>query len=173
MAWYMTGIAVVGSLAGSASQNKAAGKAFTQNTVNVKKSLDTQFGQLEEQMQSSNDSVRLEMAAQRFAGLADSATTSNVIVERNISGNLATKAYEQSHMNQMMAHNVLAKKAEDNMVAFGVEMENAQANANSAIYAGQATAASNSVSSTAAITGAIGAGIQGYSMGKSFSGGGD
>lgn len=160
----MAGLSILGGI----GQNAQVSKAFVQNAENIKKSFAVQVGQLEEQARSQNDAIALERASQRFAGLQDTAVTSNVLVEREIAGNTARKLYQQSNINKMMAHNVLAKKAEDAMTSFGVEMENARAQANQAIYAGHAQAMANTKSGVSMLSSAIGAGMQGYSMGTVF-----
>jgi len=171
MSWVAVGVAAVStvaSVASSAEQNKKAGKAFEASASKVKTDYDKVIAQLQEQASSSNDAIRLEMSQNRFEGLKNTATTSNMIVERNIAGNLATKQYDQSIINQTMTHNALAKKAEDNMVSFGVEMENKKQEANNAIYSGGAMAQANSVSGVQMATSAVSAGMSGYSMGSSL-----
>jgi len=160
------------SVLGGISQNKAAARAFEMNAEQTTESYNKQLAQLQEQAKAYDDSVRLEMAKARFNGLQDTAVTSNVIVERNIAGKTAEKLYAQSEINRLSAHNVLAKKAEDNAVNFGVEMENARDRANQAIYSGQAQAMQNTVSTLGMVSGAVGAGVAGYQLGSSVFGSG-
>lgn len=156
------------SVAGSAASNRANAKAFKENVKNIKDSYETQIGQLQEQAQSFDRDIRLQMSANRFEGLKNTATTSNVLVEREIAGNTASKQFAQSEINQMMAHNALARKAEDTMASFGVEMENRRREANNAIYAGEAQAKANTQSGLSIASSAISAGMQGYSIGSAF-----
>lgn len=157
------------SLIGSASQNRQAGAQFVQNAENVTRDFNIAISQIQDQAKAQNDAIRLEMANLRFEGLKGTAVTSNAIVEREIAGNTAKRAYEQSIMNKTMAHNVLAKKAEDAMLSFGVEMENKRQEANNAIYSAQATAMANTKSGISMVSSAIGAGMSGYSMGVGLS----
>ena len=156
------------SLVGSAFQNSAASQAFVDNANQVTKNYEITLAQLNDQARAYNDSIRLEMASKNLDGLQETALTSNVAVERNIAGKTATRLYEQSKFNQLMTHNVLAKKAEDASVSYGEEMLNKQREANNAIYAGAAQAQANSVSTFGMISGAIGAGISGYQMESSW-----
>ena len=158
------------SVLGGISQNQAAARAFEMNAEQTTDSYNKQIAQLQEQAKAYDDSVRLEMTKARFNGLQDTAVTSNIVVEKNISGNTAQKLYDQSKINQLMTHNVLAKKAEDNAVNFGVEMENARDRANQAIYSGQAQAMQNSVSTLGMVSNGISAGVAGYSLGSSVFG---
>jgi len=154
------------SLIGGIWQNGAASKAYVQNAEQVTKNYFTTIAQLQEQAKSADEAIRLEMTSQQFDALKNTALTSNTIVERNVAGNTATRIYEQSFINKTMAHNVLAKKAEDTAVSYGVEMENKQREANNAIYAGQAQAMSNTVSTTSMISSSINASIKGYQLGS-------
>lgn len=157
------------SVAGSAASNKANAKSFVENTEQIKYSLNKQWGQLQEQAQAANDNVSLEMASNRFNGLKTTASTTNMIAEKEIAGNTAMRAYSNSKMVALMSHNVLAKKAEDTMTNFGVEMENARDKANQAIYSGGAVAASNTKGTAAVLSSAVSAGMQGYMMGGGVS----
>lgn len=173
MSWVSVGFAGVSaasSIAGASAQNKRAGEQFKDSVDRIKKDYQFSIGQIQEQMKSEDEAIRLEMTSQRFNGLQATAVTSNTLVEREIAGNTARKLYNQSNINKQMAHNVLAKKAEDSMVSFGMEMKNKQIQANNAIYGAEGQAQSNYVSTTKMATGAISAGIKGYQMGSSLSG---
>jgi len=171
MSWIAAGMAAVGaatSIAGSSASNKANAKSFVENTSMIKESLGKQWAQLEEQAREANDNVALEMSANRFNGLKLTATTTNILAEKEIAGNTAARIYNQSNMVKMMSHNALAKKAEDTMKSFGMEYQNATDKANQAIYGAGATAQQQNIGTMQMLSSAVKAGAQGYAMGSSM-----
>lgn len=173
MAWVAVGMAAVGvagSIASSSASNKSNAAAFVANSEQVKKDFDYQIKQFQQQAKDANDNIALDMSAKRWDALKSTASTSNVLVERNIAGNTATREYNQSKLNAMFAHNTLAKKAEDTMASFGYTMNNAEVEANNAIYSAGAMAKKANISTLQAGTSAVQAGMAGYSMGSSLGG---
>ena len=173
MAWVAVGMAVVGvagSVAGGVAQNKQASAQHSKQVEAIKASLTKQYGQLQEQARQENDNAAMEMATARFEGLKATATTGSVLTERNIAGNTAARAFNQSLMNRTMAHNALAKKAEDAMVSFGSAMEAKRDEAIQAIYGAGAQLSANTKSTLAIATDATKAGASGYMIGSSLGG---
>ena len=173
MAWVAVGMAVVGvagSVAGGVAQNKQASAQHSKQVEAIKASLTKQYGQLQEQARQENDNAAMEMATARFEGLKATATTGSVLTERNIAGNTAARAFNQSLMNRTMAHNALAKKAEDAMVSFGSAMEAKRDEAIQAVYGAGAQLSANTKSTLAIATDATKAGASGYMMGSSLGG---
>ena len=173
MSWIAAGMAAAGvatSLASSAASNKGNAQAFVTNANQVKKDYEYNISQLQQQMSEANDNIALEMSANRWNALKDSAVTTNKIVEHNIAGNTATKLYNQSALSAMFAHNALAKKAEDTMASYGYQMKNVEQEANNAIYSAAAMAKKSYISPLAAGTAAAQAGMSGYTMGSKFGG---
>lgn len=164
------GAMATSSLLGGLVGNAQAKKQYEEQVKNIKLSLVKQWGQLQEQARQENDNAAMEMATARFEGLKATATTGSVLTERNLAGNTAARAFNQSLMNRTMAHNALAKKAEDAMVSFGSAMEAKRDEAIQAIYGASAQLSSNTKSTLSMITGAIGAGASGYVMGGAVSG---
>ena len=160
------------SLLGSAEANAQARQAYNDQVAGIKRSLEQQLGQIAEEASAQNEEIALEMATNRFEGLKATATTSAVITERNLAGNLAARVYDQSLRNKTMAHNALAKKAEDAMISYGSSMEAKRKEAINAMYGASAQLSANTKSTLSAVTSAIGAGFQGYMMGKGLSSGG-
>lgn len=158
------------SILGGISSNKSNADAFITNTKQVYKDYEYQIKQLERQMNEANDNIALEMSSKRWDFLKTSATTTNQLVERNVAGNTAVKAYNQSVITSMFAHNALTKKAEDTMASFGYEMDNSRVNANNALYSYAAQAKKNTISPLGMATSAVAAGIQGYTMGSGAAG---
>lgn len=153
-------------------QNKQVAEQLKQNVTAVKDNFNTQIGQLQELAESRDSDIALEMSANRYKGLRNTASTSVAIAERGVAGNSASRLYDNTLIMQMMSHNALAKKAEENAVNFGVEMENKRREANSAINRAVSQAASNTISPIQAISKIAGAGMQGYAMGSALAGAG-
>ena len=173
MSWVAVGMAVVsvaGSVAGGVSQNKQASAQYEKQVENIKLSLNKQWAQLQEQAGRENDNIAMEMATARFEGLKGTATTGNTLVDRELTGNTAARVYNQSLVNRTMAHNALAKKAEDAMISFGSAMEAKRDEAIQAIYNGSAQLSANTKSTMAITTDAIKAGTSGYMMRSNFGG---
>ena len=162
----MAGASLLGGIFGNA-QAKAQ---YDKQVEAIKQSLTKQYGQLQEQAKAENDNAAMEMATARFEGLKATATTGSVLTERNLAGNTAARAFNQSLMNRTMAHNALAKKAEDAMVSFGSAMEAKRDEAIQAIYGASAQLSANTKSTLSMATSTLGAGFSGYMMGTSLGG---
>lgn len=162
----MAGASLLGGIFGNAQ----AKEQYEKQVENIKLSLNKQWAQLQEQARREGDNTAMEMATARFEGLKGTATTGNTLVDRELTGNTAARVYNQSLVNRTMAHNALAKKAEDAMVSFGSAMEAKRDEAIQAIYGASAQLSSNTKSTLSMITGAVGAGASGYIMGGALSG---
>ncbi len=125
------------------SANKANNEQLVNNVEAIKGSLNKQIGQLQEQSASQQAEIGQKMTQVRYKGLKLTASTTNKIAESGISGNTASRLYNQSQITKLMAHNALAKEAEDASVSFGVEMENKKDAANNAIKQAGKQAAAN------------------------------
>lgn len=168
MAVALVGAAIGGglSLASSRKHNKEVKKQLKKTVSSIKSGLKIQIGQLKELGESAQRDFGLQQTQVRYKGLKDSASTSNDLVERNVAGNTAARIYNQSFIDETMAHNVLAKEAEESFINFGVEMENSVLRANGAIEQAQAAAAAATISPLQALTSAVGAGFGGYKLGS-------
>lgn len=164
------GVMAAASAAGNMASNAQARGQYERQIENIKTSLNKQWAHLQEQARREGDNTAMEMATARFEGLKGTATTGNTLVDRELTGNTAARVYNQSLVNRTMAHNALAKKAEDAMVSFGSAMEAKRDEAIQAIYGASAQLSANTKSTLAIATDAIKAGAQGYAMGSMFSG---
>lgn len=162
----MAGASLLGGIFGNAQ----AKEQYEKQVENIKLSLNKQWGQLQEQARQENDNAAMEMATARFEGLKATATTGSVMAERNLAGNTAARAFNQSLVNRTMAHNALAKKAEDDMVSYGSAMEAKRDEATQAIYGASAQLSANTKSTLSMATSAVGAGVSGYMMGTTLGG---
>ena len=164
------GVMAAASAAGNMSSNAQARGQYDRQIENIKTSLNKQWAQLQEQAGRESDNIAMEMATARFEGLKGTATTGNTLVDRELTGNTAARVYNQSLVNRTMAHNALAKKAEDAMVSFGSAMEAKRDEAIQAIYGASAQLSANTKSTLAIATDAIKAGASGYAMGSALGG---
>ena len=162
------GAMAASSLLGGLFGNAQAKDQYEAQVANIKTSLNKQWAQLQEQARREGDNAALEMATARFEGLKGTATTGNTLVDRELTGNTAARVYNQSLVNRTMAHNALAKKAEDAMVSFGSAMEAKRDDAIQAIYGASAQLSANTKSTLAIATDAVKAGASGYAMGSSL-----
>ena len=160
----MAGASLLGGIFGNA-QAKAQ---YDRQVEAIKQSLTKQYGQLQEQARAENENVAMEMATARFEGLKATATTGTVLTERNLAGNTAARAFNQSLINKTMAHNALAKKAEDAMVSFGSAMEAKRDEAIQAIYGASAQLSSNTKSTLSIATSVAQAGFSWYMVGTAL-----
>lgn len=164
------GVMAAASAAGNMASNAQARGQYERQIENIKTSLNKQWAQLQEQARREGDNTAMEMATARFEGLKGTATTGNTLVDRELTGNTAARVYNQSLVNRTMAHNALAKKAEDAMVSFGSAMEAKRDEAIQAIYGASAQLSANTKSTLAIATDAIKAGASGYAMGGALGG---
>lgn len=162
----MAGMSVLSGIAA----NKDTNRQLQSNVEQIKKDYEKQIGQIQEQFNSANENIALEMTTNRYNGLKLTGSTTNSLVNREIAGNTALKQYNQSVMASMFAHNALQKKAEDTWKSFGVEMDNTKQQANNAIYSVANQARSNMKSGLQIATSAAQAGMAGYAMGNALSG---
>ena len=162
----MAGMSVLSGITG----NRDTVKQLKSNVEQIKKDYDKQVGQIQEQFNSANENIALEMTTNRYNGLKLSGSTTNSLVNREIAGNTALKQYNQSAITSMFAHNALQKKAEDTWKSFGVELDNTKQQANNAIYSVANQARANMKSGLQIATSAAQAGMAGYAMGSMFSG---
>ena len=163
------GVMAAASAAGSAASNKANAAAFVANADQVKKDYEYQIKQIQQAASDANINTALEMSAARWGALKTTASTTNVLAEKELAGNTAAKIYNQSKLSAMFAHNSLQKKAEDTMVSMGYKMDNVRQEANNAIYSAGAMAKKNTISTTGMVTAAVSAGMSGYSLGSGLS----
>ncbi len=147
------------------AKNEANNEQFLANVDGIKAGLNKQIGQLQEQSASQQKDFSIKQTQVRYKGLKLTASTTNKIAESGISGNTASRLYNQSHITKLMAHNALAKEAEESSVNFGVEMENKKDAANNAIKNAGKQAAANYEDP---VMGMIKGAMSGFSMGSSL-----
>lgn len=157
----MAGMSILGGILGN--QSNAA--ALKSNVEQINKDYDYQIAQIGQMMKDSNENAALEMTANRWNSLKTTASTSNMLAEKEVAGNTAARLYNQSKLNAMFSHNALQKKAEDTMASFGYKMDNVKQEANNAIYSAAASAKKSTISPLTMGSSALSAGVSGYVIG--------
>lgn len=190
--WALTGAAVMagGSLASSYSQNKTTAKntalsidqANKEAKANAKATLQSynvSVNALNQQAQEIRNQAGMELTQAKLDGLKNEATTSAVMADRGFVGATASRLSESTAMGTELLSDQIRQKAESNMVdimnklsesKYNYEngmMSNAIASSRSATQIDIASRA-GTVSTLGMVSGAVGAGAQGASLGKSL-----
>lgn len=190
--WAMTGAAVMGgmSIMSSREQNKQTAKntalsidqANKESAANAKailQSYNVTVNALNQQAQEVRNQTGMELTQAKLDGLKNESTTSAVMADRGLVGATASRLSESTAMSTELLSDQIRQKAESNMVdimnkltesKYNYEngmMNNAIASSRSATQIDIASRA-GTVSTLGMVTGAIGAGAQGASLGKSL-----
>lgn len=191
--WAMTaGAAVMGgmSIASGVAQNKQtainrdlsidqANKEAKANAKALLQSYNVTVNSLNQQAQEVRNQAGMELTQAKLDGLKNEATTSAVMADRGLVGATASRLSESTSMSTELLSDQIRQKAESNMVdimnkltesKYNYEngmMSNAIASSRSATQIDIAARA-GTVSTLGMITGAIGAGAQGASLGRSL-----
>lgn len=191
--WAMAGgAAIMGgmSIMSSREQNKQTAKntalsinqANKESAANAKallQSYNVTVNSLNQQAQEVRNQAGMELTQAKLDGLKNEATTSAVMADRGLVGATASRLSESTTMSTELLSDQIRQKAESNMVdimnkltesKYNYEngmMSNAIASSRSATQIDIASRA-GTVSTLGMVTGAIGAGAQGASLGKSL-----
>ena len=186
------GAAIMGgmSIASNVAQNKQTAKntalsidqANKESAANAKallQSYNVTVNSLNQQAQEVRNQAGMELTQAKLDGLKNEATTSAVVADRGFVGATASRLNEMSNMGTELLSDQIMQKAESNMVdimnkltesKYNYEngmMSNAIASSRSATQIDIAARA-GTVSTLGMISGAVGAGAQGASLGKSL-----
>lgn len=191
--WAMAaGAAVMGgmSIASNTAQNKQtakntalsidqANKESAANAKSLLQSYNVTVNSLNQQAQEVRNQAGMELTQAKLDGLKNEATTSVVIADRGLVGATASRLNDSTSMTTALLSDQIKQKAESNMVdimnkltesKYNYEngmMSNAIASSRSATQIDIAARA-GTVSTLGMISGAIGAGAQGASLGRSL-----
>ena len=191
--WAMTaGAVVMGgmSIASNTAQNKQtatnrdlsidqANKEAKANAKATLQSYNVSVNALNQQAQEIRNQAGMELTQAKLDGLKNEATTSAVMADRGLVGATASRLSESTAMNTELLSDQIRQKAESNMVdimnkltesKYNYEngmMNNAIASSRSATQIDIASRA-GTVSTLGMVSGAVGAGAQGASLGKSL-----
>lgn len=178
------------SIASSRAQNKQtakntelsidqANKEAAANAKALLQSYNVTINTLNQQAQEVRNQAGMELTQAKLDGLKNEATTSAVMADRGLVGATASRLSESTSMSTELLSDQIRQKAESNMVdimnkltesKYNYEngmMSNAIASSRSATQIDIAARA-GTVSTLGMISGAIGAGAQGASLGKSL-----
>ena len=191
--WAMAGGAVVMggmSIASSRAQNKQtakntalsidqANKEAAANAKALLQSYNITVNSLNQQAQEVRNQAGMELTQAKLDGLKNEATTSAVMADRGLVGATAARLNDSTSMTTALLSDQIKQKAESNMVdimnkltesKYNYEngmMSNAIASSRTATQIDIAARA-GTVSTLGMISGAIGAGAQGASLGRSL-----
>ena len=116
------GLSVIGGIAGNA-QAEANAKAQAQMLYT---NMKTKVESLTQQAEEINRRVGMELTNVAFQNLKNQATTSNVVVEKNIAGNVTNRMYNMGDIKKNLIADQIKQQAESNMVSMQREMMNAK-----------------------------------------------
>jgi len=167
--WVAAGMAAVSTVA-SIESSKASNKQTKANAESSAKFLLQNFNVTKNNLQLTadelNKQVGMELTQLKFDALKVQATTSNTIVEKNIAGATAARLYDASDIKEVQFSNQLKQKAESNMVDIQNKLMTAKYNYESGTMNNAVNMMNNTQSTIQIGAGAIGAGVQGYTLGK-------
>ena len=170
MSWAFTAVSVGSSLIASSEANKqaksnaaATGASLLQNFKVTKNSIIQQANEL-------NNQIGMELTQAQLEGLKAEATTSNVVVERNVVGNTAARLQDNIDMQSNLYSNQIKQKAEANMVDIQNKLTESKYQYEAGMMQNAIQLSNATTSTTGMITGAVSAGMQGYSMGSKLGG---
>ena len=170
MSWAFTAVSVGSSLIASSEANKqaksnaaATGASLLQNFKVTKNSIIQQANEL-------NNQIGMELTQAQLESLKAEATTSNVVVERNVVGNTAARLQDNVEMQSTLYSNQIKQKAEANMVDIQNKLTESKYQYEAGMMQNAIQLSNATTSTTGMITGAVSAGMSGYSMGSKLGG---
>ena len=158
---------------------KQANQESTANAKSVLQNFKVTVNSLNQQADEVRNQAGMELTQTKLDGLKNEATTSAVMADRGLVGSTASRLSESTSMSTALLSDQIIQKAESNMVdimnkltesKYNYEngmMSNAIASSRAATQIDIASRA-GTVSTLGMISGAIGAGAQGASLGKSL-----
>ena len=190
MIWALAGAMAASSLMANIQGNKQTAKntalsidqANKESAANAKallQSYNVAVNSLNQQAQEVRNQAGMELTQAKLDGLKNEATTSAVMADRGLVGATASRLNDSTSMTTALLSDQIKQKAESNMVdimnkltesKYNYEngmMSNAIASSKAATQIDIASRA-GTVSTLGMISGAIGAGAQGASLGRSL-----
>ena len=165
------------SIAQTNREAKASAEEYKANAKAILQNYNVTVNSLQQQAQEVRNQAGMELTQAKLDGLKNEATTSAVVADRGFVGATASRLSEMSNMGTALLSDQIMQKAESNMVdimnkltesKYNYEngmMSNAIASSRSATQIDIAARA-GTVSTLGMISGAVGAGAQGASLGK-------
>jgi hypothetical protein len=168
----MMGAMAAMSIAQSNEQNKQASNNAQATAKQLLTQLNVTNSNISNTARELNKQTGIELTQIQLEGLKNQATTSNIIVEKEVSGAVAERLYENSDMKELLMSNQVKQKAEANMVKIQEDYMSAMYQYQQGTLQNEITRRNNTKSRLSIIAGAVSAGAQGYAMGSAFAGAG-
>ena len=168
MSWIATGAMATISVVSSIEGNKQA-KANAESTAKqLLTSLKVGNENIKNTARELNKQASVELTQVSLEGMKNQATTSNVIVEKEIAGAVATRLYENSDMKELLLSNQIKQKAESNMANIQTEFMNAKYGYEAGMMQNAINMNNNTKSTLEIIAGGASAGASGYMLGSAI-----
>ena len=158
------------SIAGSASANSQAKANANATAASLLQNFRVTQNSILEQADEINKQVGMELTQVELDGLKKEATTSVVVVEKNVVGATAMRLQEQVDTDTTLLSNQLKQKAESNMKEIQTNLTNSRYQYEAGSMQNAIELSNNTTSGVGILAGAVSAGVQGYSVGSSLGG---
>ena len=171
MSWVATGTMAALSVAGSIESNKVAKANGAATAASLLQNFNVTKNSIQEQGKELNRQAGMELTQARLEGLKAEATTSNVVVEREVAGNTVARLMNNVDMQTELLSDQIKQKAESNMKDIQSKLTEAKYSYEAGAMQNAIETSNNTQSTLSMVSGAVGAGMQGYAMGSSIGSG--
>ena len=158
----MAGLSIASSIAGN-SQAKANAEAQAKFIV---RDFKVQQNNLTNTANELNRQIGMELTQVQLDGMKAQATTSNVLVEKEISGATAARIYNNVDMQESQISNQIKQKAESNMLDIQNQLTSSRYRYESNNMQNAINLSNNTQSGFEVASSAAQAGVSGYSIGS-------
>ena len=174
------------SIAQTNREAKASAEEYKANAKALLQSYNVTVNGLQQQAQEVRNQAGMELTQAKLDGLKNEATTSAVMSDRGLVGATASRLNDSTSMTTALLSDQIMQKAESNMVDIMNKLTESKYNYENAMMSNAISlsraatqteraytqkdiaARSGTVSTLGMISGAVGAGAQGASLGKSL-----
>lgn len=174
------------SIAQTNREAKASAEEYKANAKALLQSYNVTVNNLQQQAQEVRNQAGMELTQAKLDGLKNESTTSAVVADRGLVGATASRLSESTAMGTELLSDQIRQKAESNMVDIMNKLTESKYNYENAMMSNAISlsraatqteraytqidiaARAGTVSTLGMVSGAIGAGAQGASLGKSL-----
>lgn len=174
------------SIAQTDREAKASAEEYKANAKALLQSYNVTVNSLNQQAQEVRNQAGMELTQAKLDGLKNEATTSAVIADRGFVGATASRLNDSTSMTTALLSDQIMQKAESNMVDIMNKLTESKYNYENAMMSNAISlsraatqtdraytqidiaARAGTISTLGMVSGAIGAGAQGVSLGKSL-----
>ena len=156
------------SIASSSAQNAQASANAQATASQLLQQLNIANNNISETAKELNKQTGIQLTQAQLEGMKNQATTSNILVEKEVAGATAERIYENSDMQELLLSNQIKQKAEANMLKIQQDYMSAKYQYESGSMSNAINLSNNTQSSVEMVAGAVSAGAQGYMLGSSI-----